>query len=48
MAELTKQIEAYEATVERLEQTLFELRGEIAAGTHAEVNFFVLPSTWAN
>ncbi|CEL52964.1 Spindle assembly checkpoint component mad1 OS=Schizosaccharomyces pombe (strain 972 / ATCC 24843) GN=mad1 PE=3 SV=1 [Rhizoctonia solani AG-1 IB] len=36
MAELTKQIEAYEETIERLEQTLFELRGEIAAGTHDE------------
>ncbi|CAE6377797.1 unnamed protein product [Rhizoctonia solani] len=34
MAELGKQIEAYEETIERLEQTLFELRGEIAAGTH--------------
>ncbi|CAE6504034.1 unnamed protein product [Rhizoctonia solani] len=36
MAEVTKQIEAYEETIERLEQTLFELRGEIAAGTHDE------------
>ncbi|KAJ1303787.1 hypothetical protein OPQ81_008210 [Rhizoctonia solani] len=36
MAELTKQIEAHEETIERLEQTLFELRGEIAAGTHVE------------
>jgi ribosomal protein L29 len=40
MAELTKQIEAYEETIERLEQTLFELRGEIAAGTHDEVSPF--------
>ena len=38
MAELTKQIEAHEETIERLEQTLFELRGEIAAGTHDEVS----------
>ncbi|CAE6447710.1 hypothetical protein ACGC1H_003364 [Rhizoctonia solani] len=36
MAELTQQIAAYEETIERLEQTLFELRGEIAAGTHDE------------
>ncbi|CAE6528342.1 unnamed protein product [Rhizoctonia solani] len=36
MAELTKQIEAHEETIEQLEQTLFELRGEIAAGTHEE------------
>ncbi|KAF8734586.1 Mitotic checkpoint protein, partial [Rhizoctonia solani] len=36
MAELTKQIEAHEETIEQLEQTLFELRGEIAAGTHDE------------
>ncbi|CAE6352193.1 unnamed protein product [Rhizoctonia solani] len=36
MADLTKQIEAYEETIERLEQTVFELRGEIAAGTHDE------------
>ncbi|CAE6497614.1 unnamed protein product [Rhizoctonia solani] len=36
MAELAKQIEADEETIERLEQTLFELRGEIAAGTHDE------------
>ncbi|KDN39055.1 hypothetical protein RSAG8_09091, partial [Rhizoctonia solani AG-8 WAC10335] len=36
MAELTKQIEGYGETIERLEQTLFELRGEIAAGTHDE------------
>jgi hypothetical protein len=40
MAELTKQTEAYEETIERLEQTLFELRGEIAAGTHDEVSPF--------
>ncbi|QRV80982.1 spindle assembly checkpoint component mad1 [Ceratobasidium sp. AG-Ba] len=36
IAELAAQIEAHEQTIENLEQTLFELRGEVAAGTHVQ------------
>ncbi|KAG8710751.1 coiled-coil domain-containing protein mad1 [Ceratobasidium sp. 394] len=36
IAELTAQIEAHEQSIEILEQTLFELRGEVAAGTHTQ------------
>ncbi|KAG8778818.1 coiled-coil domain-containing protein mad1 [Ceratobasidium sp. 428] len=36
IAELTAQIDAHEQSIETLEQTLFELKGEIAAGTHVQ------------
>ncbi|KAG8712103.1 coiled-coil domain-containing protein mad1 [Ceratobasidium sp. 395] len=39
IAELTAQIEAHEQSIETLEQTLFELKGEVAAGTHVQVKF---------
>ncbi|KAG8737702.1 coiled-coil domain-containing protein mad1 [Ceratobasidium sp. 414] len=36
IAELTAQVEAHEQSIETLEQALFELRGEVAAGTQVQ------------
>ncbi|KAF8598124.1 hypothetical protein BDV93DRAFT_526935 [Ceratobasidium sp. AG-I] len=42
IAELSAQIEAHEQTIEGLEQSLYELRGEVAAGTHSQPGTRVL------